>query len=233
MLKVISLSTIRGNRTISLKKEIINLLDINIGNEILFILDKNGIINVRKFKGDVKLETGEKYISSAYVTQPGISIVVTITGDVRRFVNADIGDTIIWVLDNDGNIIIRNTVILDECSTNIFNKGITALIIGLSTLNRQTKIAAIPKEIRDILGLNEGDKVMISLDEYGNTTISKEIRENLLQESIVIGRQDFDIYLNNTVVDILHIVDKILWFFDEEGIIIIKNDLLPDNCIRN
>ena len=234
MLKVLSLSIITPNRRTSLKKEIMNLLDANIGDEILFILDKNGIINIRKFKGDMTLGTGEKYISSSYITrhktQTHTNATVTITGDVRHIVNADIGDKILWILDNDGNIIIRNNVILNGCSINIFSKDITALVIGMSSLMYQNNIVAIPKEITDILGVYEEYKIMLSLDNYGNIIVSKEIGENLLQESTINNRYP-NIYIINTVIDILEAVDKILWYFDEEGNIIIKNNLLPDNCI--
>lgn len=233
MLKVISVCTITPNRRISIKKEIMNLLDINIGDEIIYILDKNGIVYIRKFKDDVTLGTGEKYLSSSYIIQhnkPRIEISVSITSDVRQAVNADIGDKILWILDNDGNIIIRNTVILGGCSINIFNKDITALIIDMSSFMHQSNTTSIPKEIVNILGVYEGDKVILSLDEYGNIIISKEIGENLLQENI-ISRQYPMIYIIKTVIDILEPVDKILWYVTEEVNIIIKNNLLPDNCI--
>ncbi len=226
-LKVISVCKITPHRRISIKKEIIDLLDINIGDEILYILDENGIINIRKFKGDIILGKGEKYISSSSIT-PWME--TTITSDIRQIINADIGDNILLILDNKGNIIIRNTVILDECSINIFNKDITALIIGVSSFYHQNKSAAIPKEIMDILGVYEGDKVILSLDEYGNITVSKEIGDNLLQE-IILNRQYPNVYLKKKVVDIINPTNKILWYVDEKINIIIKNNLLPDNCI--
>ena len=88
------------------------------------------------------------------------------------------------------------------------------------------------KEITDILGLCEGDKVVFSLDKYGNIIVSREIGKNLLQETI-INSQYPNIYLKKKVIDILEPFDKICWYFDEEGNIIIKNDLLPDNCINS
>lgn len=232
MLKVLSLSRIYQSRSTVLKKEIMNLLDVNVGDEILFILDRNGIVNIRKFKGDIALRTGERYLSSSYIAlhkiQTNINYIVTITGDVRRAVNADIGDQVLWLLDNDGNIIIRNNVTLGKCSTNIFNKDIGALIIGLTILDSQNK-TSIPKEITDILGIYEGYKFMLSLDEYGNIIISKETGENLLQEA-TINRQYPNVYITKIVINILEPIDKILWIFDEEGNIMIKNNLLPDNC---
>jgi antitoxin component of MazEF toxin-antitoxin module len=235
MLKVISLSVITKYRRSSIKKDIMNLLGINFEDEILFILDKNGIVNVRKFIGSVILGTGEKYISSSrinqYRSQTGVNASVTITGDVRKAVNADIGDDILWILDNEKNIIIRNNVILGKCSKNIFNKEIGALIIGLTSLPYQSKIITIPKEITNILGAREGDEISLSLDNYGNIIISKEIRKNLLQKAILPYRPYYYMYMTDPVTNILDTTDYILWFFDEEGNIIIKNDLLPDICI--
>lgn len=230
MLKVLSLSSITINRKISIKKEIMDLLDINFGDEIWFILDNNGIVNIRKFKDDMILETEEKYISSAHLIQP---IGAQISSDIRIAINADVGDRILWISDSKGNILIRNTVILDECSINIFNKDISALIIDLTTLNYNNFTTSIPKEITDILGLYEGIKLMLSLDEYDNIIVSKEMRENILEETLVSGRESHRIYFNKTVIDILDNTDKILWFFDEEGNVIIKNNLLPDNCVNS
>ena len=104
MPKILSISTISANRRISIKKEIMDLLDINFGDEILYILDKNGIVNIRKFKGKMLLETGEKYISSSCInwhkTINYTHSSVTISGNVRQAVNADIEDKILWILDN-------------------------------------------------------------------------------------------------------------------------------------
>ena len=226
MLKALSLSIISPNRTISIKKEIMDLLDINFDDEILFVLDKNGTVNIRKFEKNMTLGTGEKYISTSHIFQHRgqtyINLSITITGDVRHTVNADIGDKILWIIDNDGNIIIRNDVILGECSTNIFNKDIGALIIGLTQLPHHSKTLPIPKEIKDILGMHEGDKIVLSLDEYSNIIVSVETGKKAMVH--------YDTRLIDAVVNILDNTDKILWFVDEEGNIIIKNDLLPDNC---
>lgn len=227
MLKALSLSIISPNRTMSIKKETIDLLDINFDDEILFVLDKNGAVNIRKSDENTTLGTGEKYISTSHIFQHRgqtyINTSITVTGDVRRAVNADIGDKILWLIDNNGNIIIRNDVILGECSTNIFNKDIGVLIIGLTQLPHHCKTLPIPKEIRDILGIYEGDKTVLSLDEYNNIIVSAETEKNMMVH--------YEKRLIDAVINILDNTDKILWFIDEEGIIIIKSDLLPDNCI--
>jgi bifunctional DNA-binding transcriptional regulator/antitoxin component of YhaV-PrlF toxin-antitoxin module len=227
MLKALSLSTISPNRTISIKKEIMDLLDINFDDEILFVLDKNGTVNIRKFEENMTLGTGEKYISTSHIFQHRgqiyINLSIAITGDVRRAVNADVGDKVLWTIDNDGNIIIRNDVIIGECSTNIFNKDIGALIIGLTQLPHHSKTLPIPKEIKDILGMHEGDKIILSLDEYSNIIVSAEAGKKAMVH--------YDTHLIDVLINILDNTDKILWFVDEEGNIIIKNDLLPDNCM--
>ena len=233
MLKVLSISTITTTRRTSIQKGTIDLLSTNIGDEVLFILGKNGIVNIRKFKEGMTLGTGEKYIYTSHITQAitrhRAHISVGIPRDVGSAINADIGDKIIWILDNDGNIILRNNVILDECSINIFHKDVGALIIGLSTMDRERNILQIPKEIIDILGLVARNRAILSLDDYDNIIVSNEIGKNLLQEFSVLG--NYSAYIRKEVIDMLDTHDKILWFFDEKGNIIIKNDLLSDNCI--
>lgn len=233
MLKVLSISTITSVRTTSIQKETIDLLDVNIGDDVLFILDKNRIVNIRKFKKGIILGTGEEYISTSHIgrvtTAHRVHMIVGIPRDVGSAINADIGDKILWILANDGNIILRNDVILDGCSIDIFHKDVGALIIGLSTIDLGTNILQVPKEIIDILGLVQRNRAILSLDGYGNIIMSNEIGKNLLQEFSILGL--YNIRIRKQVIDIINTSDKVLWFFDEEGNIIIKNDLLPDNCI--
>lgn len=231
MLKVISLSKITPNGTTYPTKEILDPLNMNIGDEILFISDKNGVVHIRKFEGYVTVETGEKYISAATLTLPGNQLTIRIAEDVRRAINVDIGDKILWVLDSKGNMTIRNALIIDKCSLTIFGKIVGALIVDLTTLHHQNNIVQMPIEIKDTLELYEGDKAILSLNEYGNIIVSKEIRENLLQETPVLGIKYAKIYIKKQILDILDIVDKVLWLVDEEGNIIIKNNLLHDDCI--
>lgn len=233
MLRVLSISNISNNRTVRLKKEIIDLLGANIGDEALFILDKNGIINIRKFRGDVILGKGEKYISSSRITGHHTGGVITVTSEIRHITNADIGDQLL-ILYKNGNVILRNNVILGQCSTDIFNKNVGALLIGLTTLVHPSNQVQIPQEIVEILGLSTRDKVVFSLDEYGNIIVSNEIGENLLlQEPTLMAKENyFSIYLIKSIRDFLSISHKVLWFFDEEGNVIIKNDLLHDNCVQ-
>jgi len=232
MLKVLSVSNIAVSRTMVIKKEILDILGADTGDEVLFILDQNGIVNIRKFKGNVILEKDEKYISSSHIYKRYLSRAITVSSDVRKIVNADVGDQIL-ILDMNGNIILRNNVILGECSQNIFNKNIGALIIELTSFHIQSGYTTLPKEIIEILGPYTRNKVVLSLDKYGNVIISNDIGENLLvQESVLVsGENGFKIHLIKSTQDILGNTTKILWFFDEKGNIIIKNNLLPDNCI--
>jgi hypothetical protein len=73
MLKVISVSKISG--LIAVKKEVIDLL--GIGDEILYILDEKGIVNIRNFKNNIISGMGE-YISSSDVIHAADRIKVTI-----------------------------------------------------------------------------------------------------------------------------------------------------------
>jgi bifunctional DNA-binding transcriptional regulator/antitoxin component of YhaV-PrlF toxin-antitoxin module len=218
----------------SIKPDILELLGANIGDEVLFILDQNGIVNIRKFEGQVILGEGEKNISSARIGKQYNGGSVVITSDVRHAINADIGDRIL-ILDKNGNVMIRNNVILGECSTNIFNKDMSMLIIELTSSSLKSNYLSVPKEIIDILGSYSRGKVIFSLDEYGNIIVSNDIGENLLlQESTLFFRgHRFAVHLIESTQDILGNTTKILWFFDEEGNVIIKNNLLPDSCVNS
>jgi bifunctional DNA-binding transcriptional regulator/antitoxin component of YhaV-PrlF toxin-antitoxin module len=226
MLEVISVSKIGTNR-IYIKKEIIDYLNIDNGDEILYILDRNGTVNIRKFKKYVNLGVGEKYIYSAGITFLKTEVVAHISSEVIGYINADIGDKILWILDSKGNIIIRNSVILNGCSLNIFKKEISALIINLSMIY-QKMVTTVPKEIIDILDIYRGDKIILSLDQYDNIIFSKKMRKNVIQEATVSDK--YSIYLGNIPINILDRPNKILWLVDEEGNVVIKNNLLHDNC---
>lgn len=241
MLKVLFISKIYSNQNTGIRKDIIDLLGADIGDDILFVVDKYGVVKIRK--SGVMLAKGEKYIGTSRLAryikrhkyrEQSSSTSIFIADEVRQAINVDIGDDILWILDQDGNIILRNNVILGMCSFDILNKDIGALIICISTMSLDNNMLNMPKEIIDILGIYEEDKVALSLDKYGNVIISKNAKENLLQECSIVG--DYSMYLGRTIllvlIEMLHATNKILWIFDEEGNVIIKNDLLPENCIK-
>lgn len=105
----------------------------------------------------------------------------------------------------------------------------------MTSFHIQSGYTTVPKEIIEILGSYARNKVVLSLDEYGNVIVSDYIGENLLvQESVLVsGENGFKIHLIKSTQDILGNTTKILWFFDEEGNVIIKNNLLPDNCVNS
>ncbi len=233
MLKVLSVSKISPGRYMAIKKDTLEFLSADSEDEILFILDQNGIINIRKFEKNVILGKNEKYISTSHIyKRHGIGSSIKINTDVLNIVNVDLGDQML-IIDMNGSIILRNNVILEECSQNIFNKNIGALIIALTSFNLQSGYTILPKEIIDILGSYSRDKVMFSLDEYGNVIVSNDIGKNLwLQNAVfVLTASGIKIHLIKSIQDILENPTKILWFFDEEGNVIIKNNLLPDICM--
>jgi antitoxin component of MazEF toxin-antitoxin module len=171
MFKVLFISSIYSNKHTGITKDIIDLLGADIGDDILFVVDEYGVVKIRK--SGMEIKKGEKYIGASHLVryakrqkyreQSG-STSMSITGDVRQAINVDIGDDILWILDQDGNIILRNNIILEKCSFETLNKNVGALIIGLSTMSLDNNVLNMPKEIIDILGVYEEDKVTLSLD---------------------------------------------------------------------
>jgi bifunctional DNA-binding transcriptional regulator/antitoxin component of YhaV-PrlF toxin-antitoxin module len=241
-IRAIQHSKITLTKTISFSKEIADMLKVNIGDEILYILNKNGVVIIRKFEGDVILGPGERYLSSCTVYRKGVSFSVYIARDIMQINNVDIGYDVIFIVDSDINIrdiniIIRNAFLSNTCSIDMLNKDISALIIDITTLqsNNQT---TLPKNVRDILGVDEGDIFALSIDEFNNVIIHRGVSKNLkptamycLQEAKLGARTLFTI--SNEVRNILNITtgDKILWIVDEDGNIIIRNTILPDSCM--
>lgn len=175
-IRIISRTKIKQNKTITLDREITDILEVNRGDEILYILNKNGIVNIRKFKGNVILGPGEKYLSSCMVSYDGDHFTTTITTDVRQAINVDMGDDALLIIDNDRNIIIRNAFLLNRCSIDMINKNISSLVIDITTFfqNKTT----LPKNTRDILEVGEGDIIILSLDDSDNIIVQSVYQLN-------------------------------------------------------
>lgn len=231
VIRVISRAKITQHKTIALDKEITDILEAYHEDDILYILNKNGIVNVRKFKGDVILGPGEKYLSSCTVSHHGDQFAVTITGDVRQVIDVDIGDDVLLIIDDNRNMIIRHAFLSNRCSIDILNKNISALVIDITTLWPQKNQTSLPKNVRDILGVDEGDIITLSLDESDNIIVHQEVFKNLLQKAKLLKNVQFTV--SKEVSNILNIIpgDKILWIIDEDGNIIMRNAILSDNCI--
>ena len=232
VIRVISHAKVLQNRAISLDRETADILDVYHGDEILYILNKKGIVNIRKFKGDIILGPGEKYLSSCTImSYGGTNLVVSTSNDVRQAIDVDIGDDVLFIVDNDINIIIRHAFLSNICSLDTFNKNISALVIDITTLWPQTKQTILPKNVRDILGVDEGDIFTLSLDETDNIIVNQEVSKNLLREAKLIRKSLF--YVSKEISNILNITtgNKILWIIDEDGNIIMRNAILSDNCI--
>jgi hypothetical protein len=233
-IKVISLHNFPYPSGCDLDKEIIDFLELSKGDEILFIL-KNNNIYVRKFKDNVPLNQEEKYISSSAITAYRKYFKTLISKDVMKLLNIDPSEQFLWTIDSDNNVIIRNTILIDCCSKELLKKDIPALIIGTSkiTIINDKLVVWIPKEIIDILGILVCEKIVLSMDKYYNIIISRELGHNLLIQDVKTNYiRHPRIYLSNEIIDILDIKfgDKILWIYDEDGNIILKNAYLPDNC---
>ncbi len=237
MIKVLSFNKISGSRQIAMSKEIANILELNKGDEVLFII-KNGIIYVRKFKDKVQLDQGEEYISSSTVTISNGHIDIYFPSIINSIINVERDDNILWLTDNYRNIMLRNTVLLDKCSKEIFNKNISALIIDMTTLTRNN-ILTIPFEIINILGIYEGEKIILSIDtESNNFIVSRESGQNtVVQEAIVYcgsTKYNWFMQLRKDITEFFNMDfgDKFLWIFDENGNIFMRDAVLPDICLQ-
>jgi bifunctional DNA-binding transcriptional regulator/antitoxin component of YhaV-PrlF toxin-antitoxin module len=139
------------------------------------------------------------------------------------------------IIDSDRNIIVRHAFLSNICSIDILNKNISALVIDITTLVQQPGYisyqTSLPKNVRELLGVYEGDIFTLSLDESDNIVINQKIVKNLVQDAKLISTGRFSISEESR--NIFNIIpgDKILWIIDEDGNIIMRNVILSDNCI--
>jgi antitoxin component of MazEF toxin-antitoxin module len=231
-LKIISFTTISSSFTTTISKDVLNILKLHIGEEVIFTL-KDSIVYVKKYFKNIKL-LDEIYLSSAKITGPFKS--VRISPDVIKLIDADKGDKILWIIDSNRNIILRNNFLPNRCSKKFINKDLNSVIIGLTRIGVTN--TPIPIDVRDLLGLVKDDVINISLD-IENVIISKEMHE-LNQPSyttkVFFSDQssksgEFLFYIKKEIKEFLKLTDKILWIIDENGDISMRNNDFPEDCL--
>lgn len=228
---------------ISIKKDIAELLKINVGDEILFILDENDHINIRKHSSLLLPKPKETYLSSAKISSTlNNKITVFITKDIANMLDLDEDRAILWILDENGNIIIRNTFLFPDCTNNIFNrvihKDISAMIIEMTKI--YYGLTSITRRIEDIIIQSVEDKILFITDEFDNIIVTTEklfLSSDSKYSNYLILRSvrpiKFHIELGKKLLNMLNVKDgdSILWILDENGDLIIRDTILPKSCL--
>lgn len=221
------------NKT-TIKKEIADILKISAKDDILFILDENRRIIIRRYPTPLRLE--EKFLSSAKVgerifgKERETEFRIHVSKDVIDILEVDKDRKILWILDENGNIILRNTFLFSKCAIDILNQDTSAMIIFLTKIST-AGLTTIPKEVLDILDIDIGDTIAFIIDKFGNITVNvAPLSNELLGETKIYDA--YKIYFSIEVREKLKvdIGDNILWIFDENGNVIIKNTILPNTC---
>jgi bifunctional DNA-binding transcriptional regulator/antitoxin component of YhaV-PrlF toxin-antitoxin module len=229
-LRVISMIHVHpGSGGFLMKREVSKKLNVSSGDEIVFILDKNGNINVRKHPSTV--EEGEKYLDSAtisdqtvehmYPRYPGRKkdVKSRIPEYIVKILNLGEDRNILWGVDSNGNIIIKDTFIS-------LNNNIPAMVISFGNMVRYG-VFTIPSEIRGILDIYINDIVVFILDENDNIMVKRAtttVSPLLLGSSTVYANYDI-IISHDDIRERLDESDKedILWAIDANGNIIITS----------
>ena len=228
-LRVISMIHIHPKGAFLMNREVSKKLNVDVGDEILFILDKNERVNVRKHPS--KLEEGEKYLDSATILGQTVErmyprhpkrkkdVKSRIPEYMAKIINLGEDRNTLWSIDSNGNITIKDTFIF-------LNNNIPAMVISFGNMVRYG-VFTIPSEIVNILDIHINDIIIFILDENDNIMVKRattKIPQLLLGSSTVYDNYDI-IISHDDIRKRLDDSDKedILWTIDENGNIVISS----------
>jgi hypothetical protein len=218
---------ITSSKMASLNEEVANILDVNVGDEIIYVLDDNGMINVRKSTANLTLKYNEKFISinkiSATKFHGRACFVFRISRDIPRILKIEDKERLVWILDDNNNVIIKNATLSDNCI-------IKGEILDISAISHNAM--GIPEIVRDLLLTTAGD--VIAFCTKNNNIIVKSLSdiENLKSIAMSTISISFRANFNKTVKSLINPIDNhLLWILDINGDIILRNTVLPDSCI--
>jgi bifunctional DNA-binding transcriptional regulator/antitoxin component of YhaV-PrlF toxin-antitoxin module len=100
---VISFGEMLREGVFTIPSEIVNILDIHINDIIIFILDENDNIMVKRATTKIP-----KLLLESSVVYDNYEIIISY--EMRERLNSSNGD-ILWTMDENGNIIISSTCI--------------------------------------------------------------------------------------------------------------------------
>jgi bifunctional DNA-binding transcriptional regulator/antitoxin component of YhaV-PrlF toxin-antitoxin module len=224
-LRVISVIHIDPRGAFLMNREVSKKLNVDVGDEILFILDKNEHINVRKHPS--KLEEGEKYLDSATILGQTVEhmhprhprrkkdVKSRIPGYMAKILNLGEDRNILWSINSNRNITIKDTF--------IFLNNIPVMVISFGSMIREG-VFTIPSEIVDILDIHINDIIVFILDENDNIMVKRAtttVSPLLLGSSTVYDH--YEIIISYDIRERLDNSDggDVLWTIDENGNIII------------
>lgn len=220
VIKVISMSKISINWTVRVPEIIAELLKSDEKESnilwIQWILDQERLLVTTREKKD-------NFISYGTIRNYDKVFVMTIPPIIRDILKSGIGDDILWIVDENTNIIIKNSILPENCITK--ESSILMDITYASPLHTR-----IPKIVREYLKVGLGDNVAFIYD--NNVTIEKYDEKNKPSKLIGMTKISFrtEIYLEKKIRALLDLEDLILWILDSNGNIILKNAILPDKC---
>jgi bifunctional DNA-binding transcriptional regulator/antitoxin component of YhaV-PrlF toxin-antitoxin module len=221
MIRIYSGGTFLMNRYVS------KALHVDVGDEILYILDKNGHINVRKHPS--KLEEGEKYLDSATILGQTVEhmhpkhprrkkdVKSRLPEYMAKIINLGEDRNILWSVDNNGNVTIKDTFTL-------LNNNVSAMVISFGDMLREG-VFTIPSEIVNILDMHIDDTIIFILDENDNIMVKRATTKTpqlLLGSSVVYD--NYEIIISYDIREKLNSSNgDILWTMDENGNIVISS----------
>lgn len=219
--KVLALSS---SKVAGFKEEIAVILDVNVGDELLYILDANGKINVRKSTDKLTLGPNEKFISSGRISVSNISgLFFRIPKDVTRILNIKEKERIVWILDDKNNVIIKDTMLPDNCI-------IKGEILDISAFSYQS--IGIPEIVRDLLLVEAGDVIVYTIKNDNIIVKPFDEIDNLTSVAMSTISGSLRANFNKTLEKLISPKgDHLLWILDMDGDIILKNIVLPNGCI--
>jgi len=220
-IKVISMSTITTNWTVRTPDIIVELLKSDEKESkmlwIQWIFDKGRLLIKTVEKKD------QYFVSYGKIRNYGKMSLMTIPPIIRDILKSVIGDDILWMVDENSNIIVKNSILPKNCITK--EPSILMNMTYASPLNTR-----IPRNILEYLEVGPGDKVSFLYDRY--VTIRKYDERFKSSKLIDITKipSNSEIYIDKKIRALLDIEDLILWILDNNGNIILKNAILPDIC---
>ena len=224
-IRVLALSS---SKIVGFKDEIANILAANVGDDLLFILDANGWINVRKSTDKLMLEPNEKFISVSKISASKIYegkayLIFRIPKDITKILNIKEKERIVWMLDNKNNVIIKDTLLSDNCI-------IKGEILDISAFSYQSM--GIPEIVRDLLFSEAGDVIVFAIKNDNVIVKSFADIENLKRIAISTISISMRASFNKTLKSFTNSKDgHLLWILDMDGDIILRNTILPNTCI--
>lgn len=215
---------ITGNRFIGFKAEIAHILNVNIGDEILYILDANGRINVRKSPDKLILGHNEKFISLNKISEEGRGhFKFKVPIDILRILKIRDKERLVWILDDKNNVLIISTILPEQCTFN-------GILLDISSFSfRQV---SIPTSVRDLLLVDAGDIIVYSVKNDNIIVNSFTDIDKLINVGMGMISTSLQAHLSKSIENFINPKDHhLLWILDIDGDIILRNTFLPKICI--